>query len=81
MVIAKDSNIPVFQQPSYIFNISEETRIDTMIGKVQASQRNPASDSSIVYEITSGNSQGMFHIHDSSVRFFANFFRVLPGTF
>jgi hypothetical protein len=68
-VISKDSTIPVFEQPSYMFNISEDTGIDTRIGTLQASQRNPPPGSSIVYEITSGNSEGMFHIQDSSVRF------------
>ena len=68
-VVSKDSNIPIFQPPSYIFNISEDTHIDTRIGSIHASQRNPSPDSSILYEISSGNSEGMFHIHDSEVRF------------
>ena len=70
-LVAQDSNIPVFQQPSYMFNISEDTRIDTRIGSVHASQRNPGHGSSIVYEIISGNSEGVFHIHDSEVSFLA----------
>ncbi len=68
-VISKDSNKPLFQHPSYNFNISEDTTIDTRIGGVQAFQRNPAPGSSIVYEITSGNSEEMFHIRDSEVRY------------
>ena len=69
-VVSNDSNIPVFQHPSYAFNISEDTGIDTRIGGVQAFQRNPASGSSIVYQIISGNSDGVFHIRDVAVRSF-----------
>ncbi|XP_028399799.1 protocadherin Fat 4-like isoform X2 [Dendronephthya gigantea] len=65
IVIPKDSNDPVFEHPAYAFNISETTRIDTLIGTVQAFQRNKTSGSSIVYEITSGNSEKTFHINKS----------------
>jgi hypothetical protein len=69
-VLPKDSNVPVFQHPSYTFNISEDTGIDTWIGRIQASQKNLASGSSINYEITSGNREGVFHIRDVGVRYF-----------
>ena len=68
MVISKDSDDPVFEHPAYVFNISENTRIDTLIGSVLASQKNKTSGSSVVYEITSGNSDKAFHIHHSLVR-------------
>ena len=62
-VVKQDSNRPVFDQPSYIFNISEDTRLDNLVGQVHATQRNPTQGSHIVYKITSGNSEGMFHIN------------------
>lgn len=63
VVIKKDSDIPMFGYPSYTFNITEDTAINTTIGdSLQASQRNASMGSFIVYAITSGKSEEFFKI-------------------
>lgn len=62
-VIEKDSDIPMFEHPSYTFNVTEDTPVDSTIGHIRASQRNSPPGSSIVYEITSGNSEELFNVN------------------
>ena len=54
-VVDKNDNEPIFDQPSYRFNVSEDAQVSTMVGRVFAEDKDEGLSGEVVYDITGGN--------------------------